>query len=294
MARQSEQVLALLEAARRAEAEAEILQDGPINTTFRFTWNEGNYVARKRLPNLSRTNQLFAAERFVEPVLRGRLRMPELLAVRLRREKMAIFRHIDNIPPDWTDHSIQEQLVRALIAVHSIPGHGLGGVNMPRRVVGQARYLWRMFDREFFLFCRTAPLSAGEASALRREKAAFELFEERQPTLCHGDVHSLNFLQDRSGQLWTIDWEAARYRFPEADFNQMHTGWLSEEIERRVLTAYCATAGLELGAFTRGVRAFRILWHLRTYNFFVEGRKDDAARHLSHVERLRRFMEETE
>src|SRR6202007_2667965 len=101
---------------------ARILQNGPINKTFIFTWRGRSYVARKRLPNLSRTNQLFEAERFLYPALRDTVRIPALLAVRVRREKMAIFRHIVNVPPDWSAHSIQNQLIRALIAVHSIPG----------------------------------------------------------------------------------------------------------------------------------------------------------------------------
>lgn len=52
--------------------------------------------------------------------------------------------------------------------------------------------------------------------ALRVPPARLDAFEQRHRELTdrprkllHGDLHSKNFVVDRSGHLWTIDWELA-------------------------------------------------------------------------------------
>ncbi len=282
----------LLRYTDQVEQSAEVLQDGPINRTFKLSWRGVEYIVRKRLPDLKHTNQFFAAERYVYPLLSDSVRVPELVLSKVSpTRRVAVFKFIAGRAPNWDDARILQQLLNVLSAVHSVRGRGIGAVCRPRRVLDQVSYFRRHYAREMTLFSKTAPLSKAEYLLLGKRASGFEMFRDRVPTLCHGDIHPGNFIADSNDALWTIDWEAARFRFPESDFNQMHMNWLTDTQQEQILRDYCAATGHAVSQFRAGVTLFRILWHLRTYNFYVEGLNRDPRKYTEHAGRVRTLLE---
>lgn len=113
-----------------------------------------------------------------------------------------------------------------------------------------------------------------------------EVFRNEPVVLCHGDVHAGNWLPDRASRLWLVDWEAARFRVAASDFNQLHWHWLDRKSQDLLLGHYAHISGRDLRPLYAQVGVTRLLWHLRTYNFYtlVQGEAPGAhAAHLDHA-----------
>ncbi|MFI6288063.1 phosphotransferase [Streptomyces sp. NPDC051018] len=77
--------------------------------------------------------------------------------------------------------------------------------------------------------------------ALERLRTPAGLLGHRPFTLVHGDLHRHNFIVDRAGDLWTIDWELAMIGDPLYDLaTHFHLMGYSPRAERRVADLWVA------------------------------------------------------
>ena len=253
---------ALLQACEGAEC----VHRGPLNVGYRVVTAElGAAFVRLRLVHDEQYGQTFAAERYLEPASVAGINIPSLLAFS-DEPAIAAFEWIDGSAPNWTSSALR-QLASALARLHENTGAGFGDIAAPKIKSDAPRYLWQLFRTELHR-ARSAALPADLAhNRTAQLRKLFDIFVDEVPRLVHGDIHAGNLLQDKSGLLWLLDWEAARYRVAASDFNQAHTGWLTAEQDATLLTMYCCLTDRNEAAFRRQVQLMRALWHLRTFNF---------------------------
>ncbi|GAA3075300.1 phosphotransferase [Streptosporangium carneum] len=278
---------------RRLCAAGRSITKGPLNDTYAGTLGGRAVFVRHRVLDAPGYGQTFAGERYVSPLLSGRVRMPEILQVvpdEQGRDRFAVFEFVDGRTPDWEAPEVLAALADRLLAVHAVTADGLGEVGGPLSRVAAPRYLLDLIRRE----CELLPRHAGDrligAADLLGE--AMACFEGEAPCLCHGDVHRENWLADESGELWALDWEAARFRVAAADFNQMRAGWLTAEQEEVVLSRYLERSGRDRAVFTRQIAILRLLWHVRTYNFQVLVRGRAPERHRENLDAANALLDE--
>lgn len=268
---------------RRLCATGRPITKGPLNDTYAATLGGRAVFVRHRVLDDPCYGQTFAGERHVGPLLSGRVRVPEILQVVADErgvDRFAVFEFVDGHAPDWDDPEVLTALADRLLDVHAIPADGLGDVGGPLSRTAVPEHLLGLLRRE----CELLPAHAGPLrGAADLLTGAMTCFEKEEPCLCHGDVHRGNWLVDRAGELWTLDWEAARFRVAAADFNQMRAGWLTAEQEEIVLSRYLERSGRDRTVFTRQIAILRLLWHLRTYNFQVLVRGRSPRRHLENL-----------
>jgi thiamine kinase-like enzyme len=124
-----------------------------------------------------------------------------------------------------------EQAVRALKQVHerAVFPMQIELFDMIRRYTDMAREVGAPFPAEID---RMFAVGEEVEAALRRDPPA--------PAACHNDLLSENFLIDRGGRMWIIDWEyggMADPYFDLGDFCVEHP--FTAEEERLILTTYC-------------------------------------------------------
>ncbi|MEV7013769.1 aminoglycoside phosphotransferase family protein [Streptosporangium sp. NPDC051022] len=270
---------------RRLCAAGRSITKGPLNDTYAGTLGGRPVFVRHRVLDDPGYGQTFAGERYVSALLSGRVRVPEVLQVvadEQGRDRFAVFEFVDGRAPDWEAPEVLTALADRLLAIHAIPADGLGDVGGALSRTAVPRYLLDLIRRE----CELLPRHAGDPliGAPDALAGAMACFEGERPCLCHGDVHRENWLVDQAGELWTLDWEAARFRVAAADFNQMRAGWLTAGQEEIVLSRYLERSGRDRAVFTRQIAILRLLWHIRTYNFQVLVRGRSPRRHRENLD----------
>jgi thiamine kinase-like enzyme len=124
-----------------------------------------------------------------------------------------------------------EQAVRALKQVHerAVFPMQIELFDMIRRYTDMAREVGAPFPAEMD---RMFAVGEEVEAALRRDPPA--------PAACHNDLLSENFLIDRGGRMWIIDWEYGGMADPYFDLGDFCVEQpLTEDEEKLVLTAYC-------------------------------------------------------
>lgn len=256
------------------------ITDGSLNATYQITLAGRPAFVRERLVRDQEYGQVFAGERHLPSSITSALRVPALRQI--VAERFAVFEWVDGAPPDWTNPEVLDALAAALVTIHCHTGDDLGDLGRDRRKVPVAGFLAELLATEH----RRLPKKL--RARLRMPDTAEEFCDEAI-RLCHGDVHPGNFLW-RDGELWVLDWEAARFRVAAADFNQLHHSWLDDAGQRRVLDRYCALTGRDAGPFLRQVRILRALWHLRTFNFHTLVLGANPAAYRQHLEAAESFL----
>lgn len=258
--------------AERACAEGRLITAGPLNNTYGVTLRGRPVFIRHRVVHDLEYGQTFAAERFVYGLLGPSVNVPRLLFFCEGGEGSAYagFEYLVEEPTDWSAPSSLTGLATVLAAVHEVTGQHLGnadgGVGAGTDVVP---FLRDLFENELQRAPRELLREVGDDRLRGWIGETEALFDGEPVTLCHGDVRDANIVTDQAGRNWLVDWEAARFRVPAADFNQMHYDWLTASQEKAVLEHYMELTGRDLNLFVRQIRSLRILWHLRTMNFYL-------------------------
>lgn len=262
----------------------ERITNGPLNATFKVLHRQRSYFVRERLVRDEDYGQTFAGERYIPKDLHQHLFIPDLLNVihEGNVERFAIFRWIEGALPDWSSYDVLARLAEVLVTVHKHGSTGLGDVGVQLVTTPVPEFISNLLRAEYERLGSYVP-PALEACWEEYLQLVSTLFLDERPTLCHGDVHCGNLLWDASGRLWVLDWEAARFRVPAADFNQLQHRWLSEAQQDVVITRYCQETQRDPLLFRAQISALRVLWHVRTFNFQVQvllARPQDYAYHL--------------
>lgn len=211
----------------QACVQGRLITRGPLNDTYEAELRGRRVFVRHRTTDDPEYGQTFAAERHVAPLLDGALRIPRVIQVvpdAGGRERYAVFEFVPGTPPDWTSRPVLRELADALLRVHRIAGSGFGSVGAAPQRRPAAALLADLIRAEAHRLPDGPERDRLGGSTV---ESAAHCFRGELPTLCHGDVHAGNFRTDRAGRFWVLDWEAARYRVPAADFNQLHDHWLS-------------------------------------------------------------------
>ncbi|MDH6139336.1 MULTISPECIES: aminoglycoside phosphotransferase family protein [Kitasatospora] len=277
----------------QACVQGRLITRGPLNDTYEAELRGRRVFVRHRTTDDPEYGQTFAAERHVAPLLDGALRIPRVIQVvpdAGGRERYAVFEFVPGTPPDWTSRPVLRELADALLRVHRIAGSGFGSVGAAPQRRPAAALLADLIRAEAHRLPDGPERDRLGGSTV---ESAAHCFRGELPTLCHGDVHAGNFRTDRAGRFWVLDWEAARYRVPAADFNQLHDHWLSGGRQRVVLERYLERSGRDPLVFTRQIRLLRLLWHLRTYNFHTLVRGEPTAAHRRHLDAAMRLSRAT-
>ncbi|WP_371599956.1 phosphotransferase family protein [Streptomyces sp. NBC_00564] len=274
----------------RACGEGRLITAGPLNNTYAVTLRGRPVFVRHRVVRDVEYGQTFAAERFVYGLLGPSVNVPRLLFLCEDDGKSAYagFEFLVEEPTNWRAPGALTFLAEALAAVHGVTAQELGNVGGPDGGTAIVPYLRGLFESELDRAPRDLTREVGH-DRLRcwiGETAA--LFDGEPVTLCHGDVRDANIVTDRVGQNWLVDWEAARFRVAAADFNQLHYGWLAASQEESVHERYVELTGRDSGLLAEQIRSLRILWHLRTMNFYLLVHHQSFAEQHRHV----RFIDE--
>jgi len=275
---------------RAIHSSGRLIVAGPLNNAYEITIDGAHLFVRERVVTNSDYSQQFAAERHVRALLDETVRIPTLVQIvtdASGEERFAVFEFVVGAPPDWSDAGIIEALAGTLAAIHSIPGERLGNIKGPFSDLPVRRYLTGLLQAEASRLAADPRLS--DAIALFAETQ--DAFDGEPIVLCHGDVHSGNFLSGVDGALWTLDWEACRYRVAAADFNQVAFRWMSPEQEKSLLNAYCDRTARDRMRFREQIRALRLLWHIRTFNFYVNVLNQETRRNEMHLAAARALLD---
>lgn len=105
---------------------------------------------------------------------------------------------------------------------------------------------------------------------------------DRPRTLLHGDLHRKNFIVDRAGALWTIDWELALVGDPAYDLaTHLHLMNYPKEQEQDVIARWERGVGPDASAGVRGdlphYRAYKRVQSLCTDVFRAATRLKESA-----------------
>lgn len=250
-----------------------LIVSGPLNDAYEVSLLGGKRFVRHRTVDDEDYGQTFAGERFLPADLFLKVRIPTLQQLVLDTGgtvRFAVFEYVEGEPPDWENPSMLDDLASVLLEIHNFEGPGYGDIGGPFQQTRAGDFIVGLIADELERLSRATHLELaliGRRPELARFTAAFE---GELPRLCHGDVHAANFLADTMGSIWALDWEAARYRVPAADFNQLHNGWLSKQGQGAVLNRYLEGSGRSRAEFEAQIRILRLLWHLRTYNFSTQ------------------------
>jgi hypothetical protein len=88
-----------------------------------------------------------------------------------------------------------------------------------------------------------------KADALSDFGRALPELTYRKPQLLHGDLHRKNFVVDRAGGLWTIDWELALFGDPLYDLaTHLHLMGYQPDQERDIVLRWKRAVGAEASA----------------------------------------------
>jgi aminoglycoside phosphotransferase (APT) family kinase protein len=265
-------------------AESELIARGPLNYTYRVELDGTPYIVRHRRKHVGAYGQTFAGERHLPDRLRRLLRVPALLKVApdsRGRDAFAIFELIETSP---IRHGVDpSELLEILTTIHDIQGSAMGDLGRPFQRVAAEAFLSRLI-RDEVRHLEAAPPASAIRKVEQQVLRATACFKGEPPCLCHGDVHTGNFLRRRDGRISVIDWEAVRYRVAAADFNQLHDRWLSSAADLATMRAYAERQGRDFDVFARQVAILRFLWHLRTFNFYVRVQREPSAQHERHLE----------
>ncbi|AIQ63692.1 hypothetical protein PSTEL_11975 [Paenibacillus stellifer] len=263
-----------------------IIVRGPLNHAYRVESGRDKWFVRKRIIADGEYSQTFAAERWVYPSVSHLVNVPRLHQVLPSpngQGACAIFDYIDHIPIDWSRKEVIVKLAEALAHIHSVASDCVGYVGSAGPAADYDGAMKSLLHTELERFHCPNPGITALLSGYSEYADRHVVFNPEDNCLCHGDVHQGNFLLDHAGKLWVIDWEAARFRAAASDFNQAHYRWLSEDRQDLLLETYCKLTGKDKEAFMRGVVFFRVLWHVRTYNFYTRVKKEPEADHTDQL-----------
>lgn len=263
-----------------------LITRGPLNDTYRVEVGRTPLFVRHRVLRDAAYGQTFAAEEYLPQSIFRHMRVPQLhrvLADHFGQRTYALFEFVTGRQPDWDHADALDELALNLARIHAIEGDAFGDICGPFKDGNAADYLYGLLDMEVSRLKTSYGKPPGFAESSMRLAQLFEVFSSERPCLCHGDIHSGNFLTDTEGCIWTLDWEAARFRVAAADFNQIQTGWLSRKQQLQLVTRYCHLTGRDIETFYTQVRLLQLLWHLRTYNFEVLVRHMPPERYEHHI-----------
>lgn len=263
---------------------------GPLNNAYEVTIAGLRLFVRERVVVNAEYGQQFAAERHLMGLLGTAVRVPRFIKVILDHsggERFALFEFVAGTPPDWSDARTIRALADTLAAVHVVAGRRLGNITGPFSDLPVRPYLAGLMNTEAFRLTVDPALGL----AVARFADSLDIFDDEPIVLCHGDVHPGNFLTGIDAALWTLDWEACRYRVAAADFNQIAYQWMDPHQEQLLLDAYCDRTGRDGGRFREQVRALRLLWHIRTFNFYVNILHQDIDRYEPHLTAARGLVD---
>jgi aminoglycoside phosphotransferase (APT) family kinase protein len=252
--------------------EGRVITRGPLNVAYEISVDGRKAFVRQRISDDDEYGQTFAAERFLPAALTSRVRVPRLVQVlndELDAPRFAVFEFIDGVSPDWSRTDSMDKLAEILLETHQHLGSGFGNVGEVLEATKADSFIGRLIDNELSRLPPSILLTRTLLGYRDLISASMRLFAGEAPVLCHGDVHPANFLSDHDGQLWALDWEAARFRVAAADFNQTHLGWLTESQQTALLKIYSIRSGRVPDLFCAQVRILQLLWHIRTFNFYT-------------------------
>jgi hypothetical protein len=263
-----------------------LITRGPLNDTYRVEVGRTPLFVRQRVLRDSAYGQTFAAEEYLPQSILRRMRIPYLHGVLtdpIGQRTYALFEFVVGDQPDWGRADVLNDVAANLERIHAISGNAFGDICGPFKDGNAADYLYGLLDIEVSRLKtpHSKPPSFAESPMMLAQ--LFEVFSSEQPCLCHGDIHSGNFLRDAEGRIWTLDWEAARFRVAAADFNQIQTGWLSRNQQLQLVARYCHLTGRNIENFYTQVRLLQLLWHVRTYNFEILVRNMPPERYGHHI-----------
>jgi aminoglycoside phosphotransferase (APT) family kinase protein len=278
---------------RLACAQGHLIVRGPLNDAYRVTLRGQLVFVRHRTVRDAEYGQTFAAEQYVYELLDSRVRIPRLLALVADQGEpaYAVFDFVSTQLTDWTSMRALAELAHTLAAIHEVRGEKLGYVGQEGLEVDAADYLRQLYADEL---SRTEPQvqrAIGSDYLTNWLCAVRDLFEDEPIVLCHGDVYQPNVLTDLAGNLWLIDWEAARYRVAASDFNQMRHGWLTYSQEQAVMREYVRLTGVDLDRLSGQVVSLRVLWHVRTLNFYMRVHSQSIQQQWPHIAAARCLLE---
>ena len=273
------------------------INHGPLNDAFVIEIDGRRVFVRKRVLVDATYGQTFAGERFVPPVLRQHIRVPALLGVIVdeeMRERFAVFAFVSGREPDWSTERTLRDLAEVLASIHRCPARGFGDVGRDPITCSAPDFIQELIEAELGRLPPALEATRLILETLRPTARLVEVLDGETPVHCHGDVHRGNFLTDDGGDLWVLDWEAARFRVAASDFNQMSHRWLKPDQELLVMQEYARQSGRDLRWLTAQIAVLRVLWHLRTFNFqiLVKGSAEVTQQHhlvsvLDYVSQLR-------
>ncbi len=275
-----------LDEVRQACAQGRLIVRGPLNDAYQAKLRGQTVFIRHRTVRDAEYGQTFAAEQYVYKLLDSRVRIPPLLAVVADQGQAAyaVFEFVPTQPTNWGSPEALANLAQALAAIHEVKGDGLGYVGRESQKMEITGYLRQLYIDER---SRTDP---AVQQAIGKDRLAYwidavdALFDSEPIVLCHGDVYAANVLSDLGGNLWLIDWEAARYRVAASDFNQMRHGWLSYPQEQTLLREYVKVTGADGRRLSGQVASLRVLWHVRTLNFYMQVHKQPLQEQRQHID----------
>lgn len=276
---------------RAACAAGDLIAAGPLNNAYSTTLAGHRVFVRQRIVNDGEYGQTFAAERFVYDLLGPGVRVPRLLFLRHDdRPVFAVFEFVSSSPIDWSEPGPLVRLANMLTDVHEARGAALGNVGQAGTAVDVVQYLQELFSSELR---RTPPdvveaLGRGHLAGWR--DSVDTIFRNEPIVLCHGDIRGPNVLMDDDGKMWLVDWEAARFRVAAADFNQTHYGWLGPAEESTLIDAYIDRTGRDRDLLVDQIRSLRILWHIRTLNFYFLVHQSSIQDQYEHVDIARALL----
>jgi len=277
---------------RRACAQGRLLVRGPLNDAYAATLRGHPVFIRHRTVRDAEYGQTFAAERYVYDQLDSRVRVPRLLAVVAENGEAAyaVFDFVPTQPTDWTSAETLAKLAGMLAAIHEIQGKGLGYVGHEGQATDVVGYLSQLYGDELERTEQQVQHAIGADRLAFWVHAVDALFEDEPIVLCHGDVYQDNVLADLEGGLWLIDWEAARYRVAASDFNQIRHNWLNYPQEQALLREYVRLTGADGSRLSDQIASLRVLWHIRTLNFYVRVHKQSVQENYRHIDAARALL----
>lgn len=279
-------------AIRSAIKAGNLIAKGVLNNTYRIEISQEIYFVRERILNTSTDyGQSFAGERYIPKSLKKIIPIPSLLGVvsdATERERYAIFDYIPSIETKWSSETLGT-LVNYFLSIHGYSRKWPGKPRDSREKYEINEYIKKIFSNEIIRLSESDRAINGIGRRIAKIANLLPRYKDDDICLCHGDVRHANFLTGRDGKLWLIDWEAIRYRVPASDFNQLTHDWLTEEEDIELIIKYCKLRNIVFSVFLLEVLAYRVLWHLRTYNFEVNirgGKKSDFDYHLGRAKEI--------
>lgn len=277
---------------QRACTAGRLIVAGPLNNAYSAELDGRPVFIRQRVVQNEEYGQTFAAERFVYRLLGQNIRVPPLLYIGKDniRPVCAVFEFVPSIPTDWTDPDNLIRLAETLASIHEIRGDRLGDIGQESDADDVVEFLYTLYTNEI---CR-APSEVvddlGHGILESWATGVESVFRNEPIVLCHGDIRAANILSDEEANLWLVDWEAARFRVAGSDFNQIHFGWLNRDQEEAVVAEYSKMTSREPGALRTQINSLRILWHIRTLNFYTRVHCRPVSEQSNHISMARQLL----